>query len=634
MLCVALGLCLYVVIGSAVKLRSQKQAKFDDVRWAARLSVLAVTGAVVILFWAFLTDNFRLAYVAQYSESSLHPIYKISALWAGQSGSLLLWLFIISLVSLGLNLSTGYRSDNVDIKIGLVVHLIQTCFIVLLLFISSPFKTIIPAPPNGSGLNPMLQSFGMVVHPPILFLGYSLVLVPFAFAVVGLSQRKAADVWLQASRPWVLGAWVALTAGIVTGGHWAYTELGWGGYWAWDPVENASLLPWLTLTALIHTFFLPHTGWQKRLWSYVLILSSFGLTLFGSFLTRSGVLDSVHAFAHGLLGYAFLILLAVVVIVGLYLLFSRRRLLLDVPGCGQSISSHSGRGRHWWTRSGSIIVGNTALLMILAAVLIGTITPLISRAAGGREMVLGEDYYNSAAVPLFLVLIFLMGITPLWQGNRLLKLVVPACAGAVVFAVGMARSSHLLASINFAMGTFALFTHLGDLVLDWLKSRKLTAIPKRKAGAYLVHLGIVLIALGINGSSVLNEETLVSVKPGEIFQFGGYEFRFGDVLDEWTDREYIVSGTLAVYKDDRYIGKISSKKTFTDVQKSPYTDIGILSRFTEDLYLNLAGRTPEFVQFHIQRFPLINSIWIGAYICYLGILVILAPARKKLSLAG
>lgn len=617
MLALAFGLCLYAVISSAVKLRLTQEVKFDDIRQASILSVIAVTGAVFILQAAFVTDNFRLAYVAQYSESSLSLVYKISALWAGQSGSLLLWLLLVSLAALGLHLSKKYRSDNTDIKLGLVVNAVRISFIVLLLFVSSPFETVSLTPRDGSGLNPMLQSFGMVVHPPILFLGYSLMLVPFAFAVVGLFERSEGDAWLKASRPWVLAAWAALTAGIVTGGHWAYTELGWGGYWAWDPVENASLLPWLTLTALVHTYLLPHSGWQKKLWSYLLILTSFGLAFFGSFLTRSGILDSVHAFAHGLLGYAFLALLAVVVCLGFYLLISRRSLLLDAPDQKE--------GSSWLTRSGSIVVGNGVLVFILAAVLIGTITPLISRTFGSREMVMGEEYYNFVSVPLFLAVVFLMGLAPLWHGNRRLKLAVAAGAGVIVLAAVLIRSGHLLASISFALGAFALFTHLTELVLDWLAG----GVRRRKAGAYLVHLGIVLMVFGIAGSSVFDEEVLVSVKPGEIFEFGGYEFRFGDVLDEWTERDYAVTGTLAVYKGGQYIGKVTSKKTFTDPQKAPYTDIGILSRLTEDLYLNLAGRTPDYIQFHIQRFPLINLIWIGSCICYLGIFVILIPLRKR-----
>lgn len=614
----ALGFCLYAVIAGVVKLRSKADLSFADVRWASGLATAAVTGAVAVLVQAFLTDNFRLAYVAQYSERSLSLIYKISALWAGQSGSLLLWLFLLSLLVLVVHKSQKYRRSDLDIKLSVVVNLVRLCFVGLLLFAASPFATLSLTPLDGSGLNPMLQSFGMVVHPPIVFLGYSLTLLPFALAVVGLVERSMEDTWLVHSRIWILLAWAALTAGIVTGGQWAYTELGWGGYWAWDPVENASLFPWLTLTALLHTYLLPNAGWSKKLWSYILIAASFALSLFGSFLTRSGVLDSVHAFASGLLGYSFLLMLAFTVIVSFYLLVSRRSLLVD---------PESDQGGGWLTRSGSITASFILLLVILVGVLVGTLSPLISRTFGSREAVLGEEYYNLIAAPLFLAVVLLMGLTPLWQGRQRLKLIVSGGGAVLVFIAGLVVSrGQVLVSISFAVGAFALLTHVTELALDWWSKRN---IRTRKMGAYLVHLGIVVMVFGIAGSSVFKEDVLVSIKPGEVFEFGGYEFHFDDVIDEWTDRDYQVSGGLAVYQNEKYLGTISSSKTFTDVHQPPYTDIGILSRFAEDLYLNLAGRTPDFVQFHIQRFPLVSWIWAGSYLCYLGVLVVILASRRK-----
>ena len=305
LLYLACGSTILAIITGLPAIREKNGSKGAlTARWST-LSTLAISLATLGLIVAFLSNDFAVAYVARHSARNLPLIYKVSALWAGQSGSLLLWLLVISLLTLGVQRD----KESHRVGLGIVIDLVRLFFLLLLLFVTPPFELLADPPYDGSGLNPMLQSLGMVIHPPLLFVGFSGFLVPFALALTGLITRDDQAVWQERAVPWIRLSWLFLTAGIVTGGHWAYTELGWGGYWAWDPVENASLFPWLTSTALLHLAILPKEYRFKRIWSYGLIVLTYLLTIFATFLARSGVLDSVHAFAGGVLGQIFLLVL-------------------------------------------------------------------------------------------------------------------------------------------------------------------------------------------------------------------------------------------------------------------------------------------------------------------------------------
>ena len=600
-------------------------------RRAAILSVIAVTSVTAVLVRAFLSNDFSLAYVANHSDRQLPLIYKISALWAGQEGSLLLWLLILSGLAVIIHSLPRYRTHRLDLKLSIVVHAVRIFFLMLLLFVTSPFRTLEYVPSNGSGLNPMLQSIGMVVHPPILFLGFSCFLVPFAIVIVKLICRSKSMPWLELSQPWVLFAWTMLTAGIVTGGQWAYTELGWGGYWAWDPVENASLFPWLTATALLHGYVLP-PGKQKNLWCSTLIVATFVLTIFGTFLTRSGILDSVHAFTGGLLGWFFLGFLVLLIGFSGYLLIMRRRLLVDETVLSTDAYCWTGKGR-------MITFSNVILLLILIGVLLGTLAPLLTRLLLSREIALDQGYYNQVAVPLFLVMIVLMGFAPVldWSGASWRqvgqRLAVPVTAALITLITALIHLEHSLMGLILAIGTFAGCTHLQGFYLyvaENIHDRQPGFLRRlvRRAGAYLAHLGIVVIMVGVAGSSLFNQEVYVTAAAGDSIAIGGYRLEYSGLDVKWGNFDYQVSTTLQVSDAKQHRGEVTVTKTFGQDLRQPATDIGIFSTFREDLYVNLAGWDHEHAQVHVQLFPLVRWIWTGAGLIYLGMVaVMLSQAR-------
>lgn len=625
LLYLALGLSLSGIILGVTGLRRNRDSQINLSRWATSLSSLAITGAAGILVRAFMINDFTFAYVVRNSKRSLPLVYKISALWAGQSGSLLLWLMILSIIVLILHLNKSYCAQKQDVKLAIVVNVVRVLFTLLLIFVTSPFETSAVIPRDGDGLNPMLQSLGMVVHPPILFMGFSGFLIPFAFVVIGLLERDHTTSWLKQTRPWVLFAWTTLTAGIVTGGQWAYTELGWGGYWAWDPVENASLFPWLTSTALLHSLLMPKERKKTKMWSFFLIAVTFLLTIFGTFLTRSGVLDSVHAFSSGVLGHIFLAVLGITTLFSAYLGISRADILKDSEPAGDLGVSQ------WFSKWTGILVGNVIFLLIFAGVFLGTLFPLFSRTFLGREIILGESFYNQVSVPLFLMLILIMGISPVcdWQATsprHFLRRIWPGALfgfgiGLVLFLVG---SKHTLASWAFGLGAFALFTHIHDLF---------GCCNPRKAGAYIVHIGIIIMLLGITGSSLFVEDVFQTVIPGETVSIGRYTMQYSGLNVQWGIYSYKVGTTLEIFDGERRIGQITSTKTFYEDQPQPSTRVGISSNLREDLYFHLAGWQQQTAQLHIQRFPLVIWIWIGSFMVYLGMVLImvsvLAAKRTK-----
>lgn len=621
LLYLALGLSIYAIITGITGIKGHNHSLLTHSRRATTISVISIGGAALSLLRAFIGNDFRFAYVVRNSERSLPLVYKISALWAGQSGSLLLWLLILSIMTLIVHYHKRYREEELDTKVVIVINLVRVLFLVLLLFVTSPFEMVEVVPRDGNGLNPMLQSLGMVIHPPILFTGFSGFLIPFAFVVVDLLKRDKEAGWLRRSRPWVLFSWTMLTAGIVTGGQWAYTELGWGGYWAWDPVENASLFPWLTATALVHTLMMPKGKRHTKLWGVVLIMVTFLLTIFGTFLTRSGVLDSVHAFSSGVLGQIFLAVLGIIAAVSLYLGISRRGLLQDEGESADFTPSH------WFSKWTSIQIANVVFLLIFVGVFLGTMFPLISRTFGDREIVLDESFYHQISIPLFLIVLFIMGISPIcdWDSThpRLLlrRVWMPGLAGMIIALFSYRISDgHVTASLSFAIGVFGLVAHLQEIV------RK---CHKRKLGAYLVHIGIILMLIGITGSSVFVEDVFQTVNPGDTVAVGDYVLEYPGLQVKWGIYHHTVSTTLDIYKGDSFLGELTSAKTFRDSQKQPSTDVGIFSTFKEDLYLNLAGWQSQTAQLHIQRFGLVRWIWLGSFVIYLGMLVIMIPAKKR-----
>ncbi|NLJ81204.1 MAG: heme lyase CcmF/NrfE family subunit [Firmicutes bacterium] len=623
-LSLALGLGVFAFGAALGGIKRKNEIWLENSRKASYGSVLFTAGAGLVLLRAFLADDFRFAYVARNSERSLPLIYKVSAFWAGQSGSLLLWLLLLSVLALVILGRKKYKRDNLDLKVTAVIHALRILFLFLLVFVTSPFEKAEVLFGDGQGLNPMLQSLGMVVHPPILFLGFSGFAVPFGLAVVALGERGKGAAWIKASRPWLLFSWLMLTMGIVTGGQWAYNELGWGGYWAWDPVENASLFPWLTATALIHALWLPVQRRYTKFWCFLLTALTFLLTIFGTFLTRSGVLDSVHAFAGGILGNIFLVVLIALAAFSFYLGLSRRNLLIGEKASQEDTS--------WFSKEGGILAGLVLLLLIFGAVFLGTMFPLLSRALGGREIVLDAEFYNQISVPLFLALFLILGFAPFLNKGRTnwrrlgRKIGLPGLLGLGAALLFYFRSSgHLAGSLSFGIGTFGILTHLCGL---------LSKFNRHKLGVALAHIGVLIMLLGISGSSIFVQDTFQSVEPGQSLQVGGYRLDYSGLRTVWGVNQHAVETTLEVYQGDKYFGEITSRKIFRQNREQPATDVGILSTFKEDLYLNLAGWQGQTAQLHVQTFALVLWIWIGSAIIYLGVIIILVPFGRLLKKLG
>ena len=609
----ACALTILSIVTGLIAIRRKSEAVAQIARRVNFISTVMIGSATISLIIAFVSNDFRLAYVARNSARNLPLIYKISALWAGQSGSLLLWLFVIALLGLAVQMMKEYRKQYLDIQLGMVIYSVRLLFTGLLLFVTPPFELLANPPFNGSGLNPMLQSLGMVFHPPLLFLGFGGFLVPFALAVIGLWTKDEDGVCLERIRPWVLFAWVFLTAGIITGGHWAYTELGWGGYWAWDPVENASLFPWLTGTALLHLLLLPKQYGSKRLWSFILIVATYSLTIFGTFLTRSGILDSVHAFSGGVLGQVFLGVLMGILFFSLGLGFSRRRFLLEPRGNPEDQSLLS-------TETNTIF-GIILFLVICVGVFFGTMFPVFSRLFRGREVVLDASFFNQLTVPLFLTVIFLMGLSPLFRTKELtLKAFLKRLWLPLLGALGMGvytwfqMGGGLAASISFALVVFGFCTHVPSFI---------SPRSRRSWGGTLVHLGLLVLVMGVTGSSVYKDDVFVAVQPGQQISLGDYVLEYNGLQTRYGSDRYTVGTTLDVSKGGKKRGEITSEKTFWDNRNQPSTQIGIYRTYKEDLYVNLAGWENPTSQLHIQRFALIRWIWVGAWMMCSGAVVIL-----------
>ena len=576
----------------------------QSARGAAQASFLFILMASGILWHALLTSDFSIAYVANYTKLELPWYFKFSAFWAGQAGSLLFWLLLTAAMP-----PLVHRSDypaNIRFGASAAVQLVCMGFLLVLLTTTPPFRTLAQVPIDGSGLNPMLQSFGMIIHPPITFLSFALFTVPFAIVLVSLVSRESHP-WHLWVRPWLLGAWVTLTAGIVTGGQWAYTELGWGGYWAWDPVENASLFPWLTSTALLHTLSLQRRGRGYAAWNVWLIFVSFILCIFGTFLTRSGLLDSVHAFSDSRVGQAFLLFMAVLLTAG-------------------AVSFFQGRKRFPMTKQAPLLSVDGAfrgaslvLILITVGVFIGTMMPYFS-GWFGRSISLQESFYNQLTIPFWLALLGLFGLLPILRWFEPVqypkRLLIPAAAAVFVTVVlWLFGITNWLALVSLALCVWALVA----ILWDGLRHRG--RIP-----AHVIHAGVILIVVGITGS-LFNLETLQPVDPGDTISLGQYTMVY-DGLDNRSQGMYTtVSSTLEILQDSRSIGEVTSEKVFHPTYHQPATNIGIFGSWREDIYFHLSGWDHDTAFLQISVKPLVTWIWLGSYLMYAGGLWLLWKRR-------
>ena len=595
----------------------------------ATYALAALLGAALLmLLLAFLTDHFEISYVAQHS-STLIPVYlKISAVWAGQEGSLLLWCFLQALFAA---LATGRASERAKPLVPwatVFLGLITAFFVAVTLFLSQPFTLLAQVPLEGRGLNPLLRHPGMIFHPPALYVGYVGLAIPFAFALAALVTRQI-EGWTAAIRTWTLIAWLGLGLGLLLGMRWAYDVLGWGGYWGWDPVENAGLLPWFTATALLHGAVMQEEKRGFHVWNMLMVIFSFALVLFGTFATRSGMIQSVHAYTASNLGGYFLTAIGVTLVGSLALLYTRRKALKTSSATVESLLS----------RDGMFFVTLALFTALTVSVLVGSLLPTLTEALSGQRFEAGPEWFDKVTGPQFAVLVLVIGLCPLLGRGvaalkRLRQLRWVVIGGAVVVPVvaALAGFTGVVSLIGFAIGGFAGAATLAEFVDGVITRRKRTneaplnalwhllRLQRRKYGGYLVHLGVILMALGIIGTRMYPFEVQTTVDVGQATTVGDYTLIFEELKSDFVADYSTTWANVSVYRGAKYLTMLQPQLNRYTGTEQTITMPAMHPDFREDLYLILSGWTSDgaTATFKVVINALVNFLWLGGLIFLAG----------------
>jgi cytochrome c-type biogenesis protein CcmF len=645
------------------------QPSYQFLRRSIVIQPLLVGLACAIMITAFVNSWMNFEYVATNSSEDLALLYKITGLWSGQSGSLMFWAFILSVYGALIVFQTvGEKATQFYSTTLETLAIIQTFFLIMINWVSYPFTRLWKLPDNsivsaaarppdavramveGSGLNPVLQHPGMAIHPPMLYLGYIGLGVPFCFAVGALVSGRLEDDWIRQSRVWTMLSWTILSFGIVLGGWWAYQELGWGGYWAWDPVENASFMPWLMATAFVHSVMIQKRRGMLKRWNIILVSLAFLLSIFGTFLTRSGLLNSVHSFAEDPVIGSMLLGFIVLLFLGVSALVLYRYDTLESDNQLESILS----------REFAFLMNNMLLVGICFAVLWGTTYPIISEYLLGERISLGPAFYNQVTLPLFLGLLFLTGVGPLisWRkasASNLVRNFTAPVVVALVVALGLVGFgfTRWMPIMSFSICGFVLMSVILEFYRGVKARQRSTGEPlplalgrltwkaRPRFGGYIVHVGVLLIVVGITGSSAFKAQTTATLNPGESFSIRGYELtldrlRTRSLEGTATNRELRtqcgrkincrVSGILNVSRNGRALTRMNPGVELLTTTRQPRARVDIRSTWWDDLYLVLVNwsqsGTVTVKAFHN---PLVNYIWLGVLVMVLGGLYALIP---------
>ena len=639
-LLVTLGLSVYALVAgaAAAHLGRRRLAKSAQNALVASFFTTAVASGVLVT--ALVRNDFSFTYVARTTSEALPTVYTISAFWGGQEGSLLLWLLILTAYA-GVAVALNRRwAKDLTAWVVPVFAAVATFFAFILVAVASPFVTQ-PAPADGAGMTPSLQNPYMMSHPVLLYLGYVGMTVPFAFAMGALLSGKFDERWLVATRRWTLFAWTALGMGQLVGSKWAYEEIGWGGYFAWDPVENAALMPWLVATAFLHSVMIQEKRGMLRIWNVLLVILAFTLSLFGTFLTRSGILNSIHSFTQSSIGPWFLAFIVVVVAVSVAVVLWRLPLLRSPTKLESAIS-----------REAAFLYNNLLLLALSLAILWGVVYPLLSEAVRGESVVLGRGYYDFFLRAFGLPLLLLMGIGPLiaWRRASFASLVttfrwptlVAVATGLVLLVLGAGSSipglvaytfsAFVLATIvlEFARGTRARRA-LG--ASSWLSAfGSLISRNRRRYGGYIVHASIVMLAIGVAGSSAFDSVAEAKLARGESMQIDAYSLTYRSLDERAGANATQIRAALDVRRGDRELGTIEAGKNAYTVEGQISNEVGIRSdKLTgEDLFVIAEQIDPDgAVYFRVFVKPLVNLIWLAGLVFLLGSVITLWPDRRE-----
>ena len=664
---------IYGAIAAYFGARRNSPAWVDTARNAMLLTFPLLTITALSVIYLLVTGHFEVQYVTEVSSKSM-PIYlRVTSLWGGQAGSLIFWSWLMSAFATAVTLRKWDRDREFLPWVILVSLVTLAFFLILSIFVENPFVSFWqtpmgnittamfqPAgmtpfvPQDGNGLNPLLRHPGMIFHPPMLYLGFVSFVIPYAFAIAALVTGRTDDRWIRITRRWTLVAWLFLSLGLVLGGRWAYDVLGWGGYWAWDPVETSSLMPWLTGTAFLHSVMIQEKRGMLKQWNMVLIILTYDLVIFGTFLTRSGVLSSVHAFAQSAIGPLFFGFIGLTFVVSLSLLSRRwNDLKSDVE-----ITS-------WFSREGLFLLNNLLFLGIFIISFWGVIFPVLTEALGivgqripalagvftGQKVTVGPEYYERATAPLFAGLLLLMGIAPLsaWKystsktlGGAAWKPFVVSLLVVAPLLLGGMRSWPAL--LGFWLCAFVTFVTVYEfcraawarhnaqsenlLVAFW----RIAGKNRRRYGGYIIHLGVVLMALGIIGIEVFQTETQGAISQGGTVSLGHYIVQFDSLsVFDTDDGRNVARAVVSVYKDGKYVGELYPRRDYYYESQQPMTLAGVRSTMEDDLYVILADWQPlstTSATFKVYHNPLVNWLWLGSFVFILGTLVAAWPAKE------
>lgn len=635
-----IAISVYSIIANIIGVRKNNYRLLESARGGVLSLVLVSCVASFLLLYNLATSQFQFKYVAAYTSENLPLIYKLTAFWAGNAGSLLLWLVLLCIYA-GILVYSKERKNPMMPYVSSIMLMNILFFFIVIVINANPFEMSDVIPADGKGLNPMLQHPGMILHPVTLYLGYVGLAVPFAFAIAALILKRMDAEWIKLTRRWTLVAWIFLTLGNIIGGWWAYLELGWGGYWAWDPVENASFLPWLTVSAFLHSVMIQERKGMLKTWNISLVILSYVLTIFGTFLVRSGVLTSVHAFADGNLGTYFLIFLIIMLALSLYVVLTRYQL----------IKKESNPIESYFSKESSFLLNNLILVAGAFAVFWGTMYPLISEAVLGTKINVGPPYFDKVMAPILLGLILLMAVCPLIAWNKatiqkFMKSVLwPLAAGiltAVILVAFGIRGTFAIIGLSSTVFMFA--THMKEFI-DGARARrkatnenyfkasfKLLTKNQRRYGGYIVHMGIALIAVGVISSNAYVLDTLQTVEVGESIEIGDYKLTFDGLTEHSKNGNGIVVAGLDTTYKGKNVGIIKAEKIFYETWPEPATEVAIRTNWKEDLYIVLSSwESKEKATFQVKVNPFVSWIWVGGFIMVIGTAIALIGGKTTSS---
>ncbi|MBU2646805.1 heme lyase CcmF/NrfE family subunit [bacterium] len=617
----ALVLAVYAIVALSAGIRRNSYNLILSARYSAVIILVLVALAYLALTFAFFNDDFSVRFVAEHSSTDLPGFYKFTAVWGGMHGSLLLWELILSFFTA--TVAFRYRKSNQEILpyTLIILNLISLFLLFLLIGWSNPLARAYPAPFEGNGMNPLLQNPGMVFHPPSLYLGYVAFSIPFAFAMGSLMRGKLDSQWILSTRRWTLFAWFFLTMGMILGAQWAYVELGWGGYWAWDPVENGSLMPWLTGTAFLHSVIVQEKRNNLRIWNMVLIIATFTLSILGTFITRSGILNSVHSFSKSNIGPAFLIFMVVVLVFSLGMLFYRQSLLTSKSQTAGIICKEN-----------SFLLNNIVFVVMSFTVLYGTVFPLLAEALADKKLSIQAPFFNTIMAPVAIMTILLMGITHLlgWKKTSLALLGKNVFVPLLLAIISMSGIYFLLAppwQMSFLGGAAIFGGYL--IVRDLIRSRRIRDIgieakqkekiglrffkslvkDGRRTGGLIIHLGIVAMTIGVCGA-FFNQEKAFTFGPGDEEIVGRYVLKFKELTEFNKNNARNVGVAVEIFKGGESIDVLKPVKAFYPTSSQPMTEVAIRHTVVEDLYISLASiNTDGTVTLNVYINPLVNFLW-------------------------